>query len=100
MLPEHISSHSVSLFFGYAAEDEDFQQQLHTHFAIMRRNGLINDRDLSYINAGQNRNEAIDNQLSTADIILLLISPDFMNSDYCYSITDHSRSSYHYYYDE
>src|SRR5436305_2171034 len=28
----------------------------------------------------------IDTHLSTADIILLLISPDFMASEYCYSI--------------
>jgi internalin A len=31
-------------------------------------------------------NQEIDKHLTTSDIVLLLVSPNFMNSDYCYSI--------------
>src|SRR6266487_6197734 len=86
MLPVHPYSNPVSLFFGYAVEDEDFQVQLHAHFANLRQQKLVKDWDLRSIRAGQNRNEEIDNQLNIADIILLLISANFMNSDYCCSV--------------
>jgi hypothetical protein len=36
------------------------------------------------IAAGSDVDEAIDAQLEKADLILLLISADFLNSDYCY----------------
>lgn len=52
----------------------------------MQRQGFIDvwyDRD---INAGAEWEREIDKQLKTAQIVLLLISPDFMDSDYCYSI--------------
>jgi tetratricopeptide (TPR) repeat protein len=52
----------------------------------LQRQGLINmwyDRDIS---AGKEWEHEISQHLNTAQIILLLVSPDFMNSDYCYSI--------------
>jgi TIR domain-containing protein len=38
------------------------------------------------ITAGKEWQQAIDYQLESADCVLLLVSPDFMESDYCYSI--------------
>lgn len=35
---------------------------------------------------GENWEQAIDHHLATADVILLLISPDFLASDYCYGV--------------
>ncbi|HYT44868.1 MAG TPA: TIR domain-containing protein, partial [Methylomirabilota bacterium] len=51
-----------------------------------QRQGLINvwyDQD---INAGTERQQEIDKHLNEAQIILLLVSPDFLASDYCYSV--------------
>jgi TIR domain len=76
----------VKLFFCYAHEDEPLLNKLKSHLSPLQRQGLIDvwyDRD---INAGTEWENEIDTHLRTADIILLLISPDFMNSDYCYSI--------------
>ena len=36
------------------------------------------------ITAGSEFENPIDKNLSEADVILLLVSPDFINSDYCY----------------
>jgi hypothetical protein len=77
---------AIKVFICYAHEDELLSQKLKLHLSILQRQGLIDvwhDRD---INAGDEWERAIARQLSTANIILLLVSPDFMNSDYCYSI--------------
>jgi hypothetical protein len=74
----------VKLFLCYAHEDELLLKKLRTHLTPMQRQGLIeiwHDRD---INAGIGWELEINKQLNTAQIILLLVSPDFMASDYCY----------------
>jgi putative sterol carrier protein len=74
----------VKIFFCYAHEDEALLNKLKTHLRPLQRMGLIDvwhDRDIS---AGTKWEEEIDKHLSEANIILLLVSPDFMDSDYCY----------------
>jgi hypothetical protein len=77
---------SVKIFFCYAHEDEPLLKKLQTHLRPMQRAGLIDvwhDRDIS---AGTDWEQQIKDHLNTAQIILLLVSPDFMDSDYCYGI--------------
>ncbi|MBD2068241.1 HEAT repeat domain-containing protein [Leptolyngbya sp. FACHB-671] len=77
-------SHSMKLFFSYAHKDEALRDTLATHLALLKRQGIIStwhDRDIS---AGTEWAQAIDSNLNTADIILLLISANFLASDYCY----------------
>ena len=74
----------VKIFFCYAHEDETLLNKLKTHLRPLQRKGLIDvwyDRD---IRAGTKWEEEIDKHLNEANIILLLVSPDFMDSDYCY----------------
>src|SRR5437899_11887808 len=75
----------VKIFCCYAHEDEALLIQLKAHLRPLQRQGLIDiwyDRDIS---AGTEWEREISEQLNTAQIILLLVSPDFMDSDYCYS---------------
>lgn len=77
---------AVELFFCYAHEDEAELIKLKTHLSPFQRQGLINvwhDRD---INAGAEWAPEILNHLNAAQMILLLVSPDFINSDYCYDV--------------
>jgi len=77
---------TVSIFFCYAHEDEALLNKLKTHLKPLQRQGLIDvwhDRDIS---AGTEWEQEISERLNEATIILLLVSPDFMNSDYCYSV--------------
>src|SRR5437667_10932619 len=74
----------VKIFFCYAREDEALLNKLKAHLKPLQREGIIDiwhDRDIS---AGTEWERVISEQLNTAQIILLLISPDFMASDYCY----------------
>ena len=76
----------VKIFFCYAREDEALLNMLKAHLKPLQRQGYIDiwhDRDIS---AGTEWEREISQQLNAAHIILLLISPDFMNSDYCYGI--------------
>jgi GTPase SAR1 family protein len=76
---------SVKIFFCYAREDEELLKKLKSHLRPLQRQGLIDTWHDREINAGTEWEEEIRRQLNSAQIILLLISPDFMNSDYCYS---------------
>lgn len=76
----------VKVFCCYAREDEPLLDQLKRHLRPLQRQGMIDishDRDIS---AGAEWEREIDKHLNTSEIILLLISSDFMDSDYCYSI--------------
>jgi hypothetical protein len=73
---------AVELFISYAHEDEKLCKQLINHLAALRREALISswyDRDIS---AGADWHEKIIMQLRRSVIILLLVSPDFIESDY------------------
>ncbi|GCE15641.1 hypothetical protein KTT_55000 [Tengunoibacter tsumagoiensis] len=75
----------IKIFFCYAHEDELLLQKLQKQLGALRKLGLLDfwhDRDIS---AGTNWQQEINQQLDEAQIILLLVSPDFVNSDYCYS---------------
>src|SRR5436853_5763108 len=74
----------VNIFFCYAHEDEALLNKLKAHLRPLQRQGLIDvwhDRDIS---AGTEWERKIDEHINSAQIILLLVSPNFMDSDYCY----------------
>lgn len=76
--------HAVRLFYSYSHKDEDLRDQLETHLKILQRQGLIEGWHDRKIGAGDDLEQRIDENLERADIILLLISADFIASDYCY----------------
>jgi hypothetical protein len=76
----------AKVFFSYSHDDEPYRDQLEKHLASLRHEGLIESWHDRRILAGADLNQAIDDQLNQADIILLLVSASFMSSRYCYSI--------------
>jgi hypothetical protein len=72
------------LFFSYSHVDESLRDQLEVHLAGLKRQNLITAWHDRRIVAGSNLGTAIDTNLDAAEVILLLISPDFIASDYCY----------------
>jgi tetratricopeptide (TPR) repeat protein len=73
---------SVEVFYSYAHEDEDLRKELEKHLSNLRRQGVITGWHDRQISAGKDWDREIDEHLNSAKVILLLISPDFMNSDY------------------
>ena len=76
----------LRVFISYSHKDETLQAELETHLKLLQRQGLIsvwNDRKIA---AGEEWKGKIDENLESADIILLLVSADFVASDYCYDL--------------
>jgi hypothetical protein len=76
----------IKLFYCYANEDEYWQRELEKHLRLLRRQGLIEDWHSRDISAGTEWTHEVEKHLNTAQIILLLISADYLASDYSYSI--------------
>ena len=76
----------TTLFYAYARADETLRNRLNSHLGLLRQQGLIEEWYDREILGGSLWEEEIDAHLKTARIILLLISPSFLASEYCYSI--------------
>src|SRR6266516_803515 len=75
----------TTLFISYAHEDEQLRRELEKHLSLLRQQRIISTWHDRRITAGTDWSQEVDEQLDSASIILLLISADFMASQYCYS---------------
>ena len=75
-----------SIFFSYSHKDEALRDQLEVHLAMLKRQGVISTWHDRRLVAGDDVDTGIAKELNQADIILLLASPDFLASDYCYGV--------------
>lgn len=80
------SAKAIEVFFSYSHKDEDLRDELEKHLSILKRQGVIQSWHDRRIGAGREWEGEIDKHLNTAHIILLLISADFLTSDYCYEV--------------
>jgi hypothetical protein len=76
----------ITVFFSYAQADQSACDQLVTHLSQLKRDGLIEEWSYQQILAGSDRTQEILQMLHSAQIVLLLISADFLASDACYHI--------------
>ena len=87
---------SVPLFYSYAREDEELRDQLDKHLRLLERQGLITSWHDREVRAGDDWAKEIDVHLENAQIILLLISVDFLASEYCYGVEMRRALERHY----
>ena len=80
------STEVIEVFISYAQEDERLMRKLEKHLATLKHQGYVTFWNNLRINAGKEWDNEINGHLSTAHVILLLISSDFMASDYCISV--------------
>jgi formylglycine-generating enzyme required for sulfatase activity len=76
----------IKVFVSYSHQDDDLRKELGKHLSGLERRKLIKlwlDRD---IDAGLEWASEIYQNLEQAAIILLLVSADFIASEYCYGI--------------
>jgi hypothetical protein len=73
----------IDVFFSYAPEDEALREELEKRLALLRRSGLIRAFCDRRIGAGEEWKAAMDEGFRAARLILLLVSADFLASDYC-----------------
>jgi hypothetical protein len=76
----------ATLFFSYSHRDESLRDELEKHLTMLKRQGRIEAWHDRRIIPGQPLDQAIGGQLDEASIILLLVSSDFLDSEYCYGV--------------
>jgi len=74
----------LEVFFSYSHKDDRFRQEIDSHLSMLKRQELISNWFDHEIIAGKDLDEEIAGHLERARIILLLVSSDFIRSDYCY----------------
>jgi hypothetical protein len=80
------ASGPLTLFYSYSHQDEALRERLEVHLKLLKRQGILNDWHDRNISAGTEWAGQISSHLEAADIILLLVSADFLASDYCWDI--------------
>ncbi len=73
---------AVKVYCFYARDDVKILESLKSHLAPLRRNGLIDFWSDQEISAGKEMKSEREKNLHDAQIILLLISPNFMGSEH------------------
>ena len=76
----------VRVFYSYSRNDKGLRDKLDAHLSLLKNEGQIvgwHDRD---VEAGKDWAKEIDENLNQADLILLLVSADFLASEYCYKL--------------
>lgn len=76
----------VDLFYVYSHTDESLRNELEKHLTILKRQGVISNWHDRRIGAGTEWESQIHERLDAAHLILLLVSVDFLASDYCYNV--------------
>lgn len=74
----------VRLFYSYSHKDARLLDKLQTHLSLLRRQSMISEWHDRQITAGQPFDDTIDRNLEVSRVILLLVSADFLHSDYCF----------------
>lgn len=74
----------AKLFISYSHRDEPLKDELIPHLAPLRRQGLISIWHDRRLTPGDRLDDGISQNLEEADIIVMLISADFVQSEYCF----------------
>src|SRR5918994_2380607 len=74
----------LKVFCSYAHRDEHYLESLKTWLVGLERDGLIEQWHDGMISAGGEWEEAIAEHLKDSQLVLLLVTPDFMASQYIY----------------
>jgi hypothetical protein len=77
---------ALRVFISYSHSDEVIKEEVVKHLSPLKRLNLIEEWHDRQLKAGEDWDKSISKNLECADIILLLVSIDFVNSAYCYDI--------------
>ncbi len=80
------SAPTLKVFISYSHKDEDLKEELEGHLANLIRQNRIKIWHDRMIEPGTDWDTAIAEQLKAAQVILLLVTPGFMASDYIHNI--------------
>lgn len=74
----------MNAFISYSHQDKNYLDLLHKHLSQLTREELINTWTDEEIKAGSNIDQGVSKSLQNAKLFLALLSPDYIDSEYCY----------------
>jgi hypothetical protein len=74
----------MKAFISYSHVDGRYLERLHVHLAQLQREQIISTWTDKQILAGGKLDNEISNSLNSSDLFIALLSPDYINSNYCY----------------
>lgn len=75
----------MKVFISYSRKDENYKDQLLTHLSTLQRNGIIDAWTDRKIKPGEKWDKSIKKELRECEVVLFLISADFMASEYIHA---------------
>lgn len=82
----HSEKEPINIFFSYSHKDENLRDQLALHLNVLSLQGLISTWHDRKITPGEERSFQLESNCNSAQIILPLLSADFLASNHCYGI--------------
>lgn len=79
-----LSGRRCRVFVSYARIDEPYRRRLDVHLAPLVRDGLIEVWSDQSVEVGADWQHDIEHELATADVVIFLVTPDFVASAYCF----------------
>lgn len=67
----------------HAPEDSDYNQQLQRHLSSLEEEGLITRWDVGMVLPGMDLQQAVEQKLKDTQVVIVLLSADFVASDNC-----------------
>ncbi len=89
------NENTINIFIAYSREDAEILKKLRTNLKVLERTQNVNVWYDGEIEAGSDWEKSIKTHLYTADIILLLVTENFIASDYCYDVEMKEALSLH-----
>ena len=80
------ASEAIEVFISYAHKDKKWRNELEKHLSVLKLQGLITTWHDEQLNPGEDWQTEIDKHLNIASIILPLVSPDYLASNFTYGI--------------
>jgi hypothetical protein len=77
---------AIEVFISYSHKDQALREELEIHLSNLKRQDIISSWYDGDITPGAEWEPQIIERLTSAQLILILISADFIHSDFCYSI--------------
>jgi len=85
-LPVSPPIQGLEIFFSYSHQDKELRDELEKYLINLKRQGSIIGWYDGEIGAGNEWANEIEKHLKQSNIILLLVSQDFIASNYCYEV--------------
>lgn len=74
------------IFISYSKEDTSYLVKLENHLSVLKRNGTIGTWNCRQLLPGEKWDGKIKHELEEADVIIFLVSSDFLATDYIWDI--------------